>query len=411
MSSSNNNDEETTVQELVIIRRRGGGEDHAHHGGVWKIAYADFMTAMMAFFLVMWLINATDKKVLTQVATYFNPLRLTDKSPSSKGLHDSDTGASGTENEPGDSQVKDGKSKSSKVGPQQKIQEDALFKDPYGSLEKLAEQAIANEPKTRQKSTSGEAKNAEGTLAGGEAFRDPFDPEYRQSVTRPQTQVERSEPKEPQPTAENQAAREASASQENTAPAKAENENVAEKAATPQQDAAMAKLSAPDAGQAAQGEGAERTEARQLEQEIKQVVDQLAIGAVPGIEVTVTEDGLLISLTDKFDFGMFAIASAEPRPAMVVVMERIAKLLQSRPGAIVVRGHTDARPFRSATYDNWRLSSARAHMAYYMLVRGGVEEKRFARVEGYADRALKVPSDPEAAQNRRIEILLRRPNP
>jgi chemotaxis protein MotB len=410
MSSSNNNDEETTVQELVIIRRRGGGEDHAHHGGVWKIAYADFMTAMMAFFLVMWLINATDKKVLTQVATYFNPLRLTDKSPSSKGLHDSDTGASGTENEPGDSQVKDGKSKSSKVGPQQKIQEDALFKDPYGSLEKLAEQAIANEPKTRQKSTSGEAKNAEGTLAGGEAFRDPFDPEYRQSVTRPQTQVERSEPKEPQPTAENQAAREASASQENTAPAKAENENVAEKAATPQQDAAMAKLSAPDAGQA-QGEGAERTEARQLEQEIKQVVDQLAIGAVPGIEVTVTEDGLLISLTDKFDFGMFAIASAEPRPAMVVVMERIAKLLQSRPGAIVVRGHTDARPFRSATYDNWRLSSARAHMAYYMLVRGGVEEKRFARVEGYADRALKVPSDQEAAQNRRIEILLRRPNP
>ena len=102
MSSSNNNDEETTVQELVIIRRRGGGEDHAHHGGVWKIAYADFMTAMMAFFLVMWLINATDKKVLTQVATYFNPLRLTDKTPSSKGLHDSDTGASGTENEPGE---------------------------------------------------------------------------------------------------------------------------------------------------------------------------------------------------------------------------------------------------------------------------------------------------------------------
>ena len=50
-------------------------------------------------------------------------------------------------------------------------------------------------------------------------------------------------------------------------------------------------------------------------------------------------------------------------------------------------------------------------MAYYMLVRGGVEEKRFARVEGYADRSLKVPGDPEAAQNRRIEILLRRPNP
>ena len=52
---------------------------------MWKIAYADFMTAMMAFFLVMWLINSTDKKTLTQVATYFNPMRLTDKRPTPKG--------------------------------------------------------------------------------------------------------------------------------------------------------------------------------------------------------------------------------------------------------------------------------------------------------------------------------------
>jgi len=42
-------------------------------------------------------------------------------------------------------------------------------------------------------------------------------------------------------------------------------------------------------------------------------------------------------------------------------------------------------------------------------VRGGVEEKRFERVEGHADRNLRIPGDPEAAQNRRIEILLRRP--
>ena len=58
---------------------------------------------------------------------------------------------------------------------------------------------------------------------------------------------------------------------------------------------------------------------------------------------------------------------------------------------LIVRGHTDGRPYRSGTYDNWRLSTARAHMAYYMLVRGGVDEKRFERVEGYADRSLRVP--------------------
>ena len=72
-------EEDTKAHELVIIRRRSGGEEGGHHGGVWKIAYADFMTAMMAFFLVMWLINSTDQKVLTQVANYFNPMRLTDK--------------------------------------------------------------------------------------------------------------------------------------------------------------------------------------------------------------------------------------------------------------------------------------------------------------------------------------------
>jgi chemotaxis protein MotB len=59
---------------LVIVRNRHGGGDDGHHGGAWKIAYADFMTAMMAFFLVMWLINATDEKTIVQVATYFNPL-------------------------------------------------------------------------------------------------------------------------------------------------------------------------------------------------------------------------------------------------------------------------------------------------------------------------------------------------
>jgi chemotaxis protein MotB len=87
-------------------------------------------------------------------------------------------------------------------------------------------------------------------------------------------------------------------------------------------------------------------------------------------------------------------------------MEKLAKVLAARSEPLVVRGHTDGRPYKSATYDNWRLSTARAHMAYYMLVRGGIEERRFIRVEGHADRSLRIPSDPEAAQNRRIEILL-----
>jgi chemotaxis protein MotB len=48
-------------------------------------------------------------------------------------------------------------------------------------------------------------------------------------------------------------------------------------------------------------------------------------------------------------------------------------------------------------------------MAYYMLARGGVAESRFESIEGRADRDLKIPSDPNAAENRRIEILLKLP--
>lgn len=57
----------------IIIKRitvSGGG---GHHGGAWKVAYADFVTAMMAFFLLMWLLNATTEKQRKGLADYFNP--------------------------------------------------------------------------------------------------------------------------------------------------------------------------------------------------------------------------------------------------------------------------------------------------------------------------------------------------
>jgi len=57
----------------VIIKRKkvvvGGG----HHGGAWKVAYADFVTAMMAFFMLMWLLNATTEQQRKGIADYFNP--------------------------------------------------------------------------------------------------------------------------------------------------------------------------------------------------------------------------------------------------------------------------------------------------------------------------------------------------
>ncbi|AVF34885.1 flagellar motor protein MotB [Rahnella sikkimica] len=56
---------------IVVVRKKKNKHGGGHHGGSWKIAYADFMTAMMAFFLVMWLISISSPKELVQIAEYF----------------------------------------------------------------------------------------------------------------------------------------------------------------------------------------------------------------------------------------------------------------------------------------------------------------------------------------------------
>ena len=60
------------VGNVIIVRRKtvvAGG----HHGGAWKVAYADFVTAMMAFFLLMWLLSVTDQETRLGLADYFSP--------------------------------------------------------------------------------------------------------------------------------------------------------------------------------------------------------------------------------------------------------------------------------------------------------------------------------------------------
>jgi len=67
MSASGEN-----VAPVIIKRKKVVGGD-GHHGGAWKVAYADFVTAMMAFFLLMWLLNATTEQQRKGIADYFSP--------------------------------------------------------------------------------------------------------------------------------------------------------------------------------------------------------------------------------------------------------------------------------------------------------------------------------------------------
>ncbi|WP_212522749.1 flagellar motor protein MotB [Actibacterium sp. MT2.3-13A] len=61
------------ARETIIIKKLDDDRHHAHHGGGWKVAYADFMTAMMAFFLMLWILAASDEEKLRGLADYFTP--------------------------------------------------------------------------------------------------------------------------------------------------------------------------------------------------------------------------------------------------------------------------------------------------------------------------------------------------
>ena len=69
---------------VIIIRKKKKGGHAAHHGGAWKVAYADFVTAMMSFFLLLWLLNVTTDVERKGIADYFAPASIS-KSESGAG--------------------------------------------------------------------------------------------------------------------------------------------------------------------------------------------------------------------------------------------------------------------------------------------------------------------------------------
>ncbi|MBR0963561.1 MotB family protein [Bradyrhizobium diazoefficiens] len=440
---------EEVKQELVIIRRRSAFAEEAHHGGVWKIAYADFMTAMMAFFLVMWLLNALNQDQKQVVASYFNPIKLAENAPAPKGLKDL------TKKEPTQFEGQDGRRQP--AGPNEErrgdsptaekpasYEEKVLFRDPLATLAEIANSA--NQASGQRRAGALTSAEEDG-LKGGDAYRDPFDPGYWKLAPQTSKDTDRFVDTEPKPNAsarDNAAgagqgepqtrrarqddaggsvAQSADGSSANLspllppgpAPSQSQRDGSGQASAQP---GAQAGVQANAAAQSRPGDVARDTESRDAAQTVKQLQSAIAdalsdikAGAGPVAEVRQVEEGLLISLTDDASFGMFAVGSAEPRPELIRVIDKIGPLLTKRPGMIIVRGHTDNRPYKSEIYDNWRLSTARAQMAYYMLVRSGVDAQRIEHVEGYADRRPKLPNDPAAAQNRRIEILIREKRP
>jgi chemotaxis protein MotB len=73
-------------EQPIIIKKVKKGGGHGHHGGAWKVAYADFVTAMMAFFLLMWLLNTTSPEQKQGIADYFAPASISSTTSGSGGI-------------------------------------------------------------------------------------------------------------------------------------------------------------------------------------------------------------------------------------------------------------------------------------------------------------------------------------
>ncbi|RWP87400.1 MAG: MotB family protein, partial [Mesorhizobium sp.] len=428
--------------EIIIVRRSHDDHDEAHHGGVWKIAFADFMTAMMCFFLVMWLINAANEQTKAAVASYFNPVKLVDRNSSRKGLEDLGDGpraigttadnpkkATNKAGQDGDGSA-DRKEDKQEL-PQAEHSDEHLFADPYAVLSEIATDTGVMQNVSQKGDGGAQAAGPATGASGGASYRDPFEPDFwSQQVAAPaaeasaeRTRTEGDPLKPGDKTAETQVLKVKAVPPVAATPLGPQAKDVTGKQAanpatamagetkpdgTKAADAAKAEPEAQKAAKPDIGEKAPTAAALKAAADVKR---QLADAFKPGdklhdgVSVEATDKGVVISITDQLDFGMFEVGSALPRRELVLAMEKIGRIVNSQKGTISINGHTDARPFRSDSYDNWRLSTARAHSAYYMLVRGGVDERRITEVAGFADRQPKIAADPLAAANRRIEIL------
>jgi chemotaxis protein MotB len=375
--------------QAPIIKKKLHMEEAGGHGGVWKIAYADFMTAMMTFFLVMWLINSASKEKIIQLANYFNPVKLSDRSPSAKGVRESQKSGQEVEKapqEPAEKSEKESAKESAKDNAKQSAKsstaarhadEENLFRNPFGVLTQLASEAEGAMAAVTA------AKAGQDKLETGGSSHDPFvtDPIMNQLVNRTAGAGERQGPGSDAGAATRQ-------------PPKVEEEKAADTKADPSVAEKQAK-------------GQEK--AAQLEKELSHLVGELPKSFRPNVSTKATAEGILVSLTDDANFNMFRISSPEPSPQLVLFLEKAGALINKYPGKIVIRGHTDGRPYAGDRYGNWRLSVNRATMTYYMLLRGKIDESRFLALEGYADRNLKNKGNALAGENRRIEILIKGP--
>ncbi|MFA7433528.1 MAG: flagellar motor protein MotB [Gemmobacter sp.] len=261
----------------VIIKRRKIIRAGGHHGGAWKVAYADFVTAMMAFFLLMWLLNATTETQRKGLADFFNPSVPVNRiSGGGEGMFG------------GDSIFADDTLAFSGTGARVHLPPDSA--------------AAGAEP--------GGAEDADGMLAEVEQL--------------------------------------------------------------------LSGLSG---------------ESMETEYLLRHVVSRL------------TDEGLVIELSDLEDAPLFTGDGAEPAPVLIELSSMLAEVFSHVDNGVAVNGHVRAYPIMLVENPVWDLSMRRAGAMHRLLTIAGLPPERVRRVAGHADRK-PVAANPMAVRNNRLELIL-----
>jgi chemotaxis protein MotB len=329
----------------LIIKKVKKSKGAAHHGGAWKVAYADFVTAMMSFFLLLWLLNVTTDIQKRGIADYFEPT-IASKSQSGAG------GILG-----GLTMGQQGAQDVSTSAPSFEISVPALRQPDDGDAGDLA-------------GSSGQGES--GDKVGGNTA--------------------------------NQQAGGVTNKDQAGGPAPGDQAGATGNAKKPVEQMTEAELQKRveerEDKQFAAAEFALR-QAIQDVAELKNLADNLIIDRTP--------EGLRIQIVDQEKRSMFPSGSAQMADNAQKLMGLVALVVQKLPNKVSITGHTDATPYAFGRYyTNWELSADRANASRRELITDGVSADRIEKVVGLADRDPLVPDDPRAARNRRISIVLLR---
>jgi chemotaxis protein MotB len=359
---------------VTIVIRRDEGEEAAHHGGAWKVAYADFVTAMMAFFLLMWLLNATTEEQRTGLADYFAPTNLFGRSVSGSGQ----PFGGKTPNDTGTSVSTDGVPQAipGKPSPQADIEEDDT------------QTPAQRQPRMAAKDSAGDAADdagpgqVDGRQVDGRRMELQAQPgANRQLLVKGGDYAAAGLTPPPTPPSADAAAAQGEAARAET----------------------MAQGDARRESSALARAGAALQEAIRRDPALQDAAGQLLIDSIP--------EGLRIQVVDAEQRPMFALGGATPTQRVRELMKQVVPVLAGLPNAISIAGHTDSLSFRGQAKGNWELSSDRAHATRRILVEAGLPEERIRSVTGNADRDLLVPADPLNPSNRRITLIVLRHAP